>query len=79
MSEMIKNSFEWCWYFILDMFNLLWCLLFIFIEGLLNIIVNYEIDINNKLIKLIGVVFLLDDLFGICEVYWFKNGKLIDI
>lgn len=46
-----------------------------FIVGLLNIIVNYEIDINNKLIKLIGVVFLLDDLFCVCEVYWCKNGE----
>lgn len=61
------------------MFNLLWCLSFIFIEGLPNITVNHETDINNKSIKLTGVVFLSDDSPGIREVYWSKNGKLIDI
>lgn len=45
----------------------------------LNIIVSYVIDFMNRLIKLSGVVFVLDDLLGIQEVFWLKNGEKIDI
>lgn len=51
----------------------------IYILGFFNIIVGYEIDINNRLIKLWGVVFLLDDLFDIKNIFWFKNGEKLDI
>lgn len=51
----------------------------IYILGFFNIIVGYKIDINNRLIKLWGVVFLLKNLFDIQNVFWFKNGEKIDI
>lgn len=50
-----------------------------FTVGLPNITVNHETDINNKSIKLTGVVFLSDDSPCVCEVYWCKNGEQIDI
>lgn len=36
-------------------------------------------NINEKLVKLIGIVFIDCDLFLINEVYWIKNGDSIDI
>lgn len=50
-----------------------------FTVGLPNITVNHETDINNRSIKLTGVVFLSDDSPCVCEVYWSRNGKQIDI
>lgn len=45
--------------------NIFYNLFDIYILGFFNIIVGYEIDINNRLIKLWGVVFLLKNLFDI--------------
>lgn len=54
-------------------------LLNIYILGLPNITVGHKTDINNRSIKLRGVVFLSKNSPDIQNVFWSKNGEKIDI
>lgn len=56
----------------------MYCVLMFFL-GFLNIIISQEININNRLVKFCGNVFVYDNLFCILSVYWIKDGKKIDI
>lgn len=45
----------------------------------LNVIIGYDMDLDNNVVILIVKVFLSDKVFVIGEVNWFKNGVKIDI
>lgn len=63
---------HWQNYFFYNLLN-------IYILGLPNITVGHETDINNRSIKLRGVVFLSDDSPDIKNIFWSKNGEKLDI
>lgn len=39
--------------------------------------ISLEINIRDRLVKLIGNVFSYDDLFGILDIFWIRNDKKI--
>lgn len=59
--------------------NIFYNLLDIYILGLPNITVGHKTDINNRSIKLRGVVFLSKNSPDIQNVFWSKNGEKIDV